>query len=175
MKGFAWLLTTVASIFAVGNCTAGEVLTADPVCNGARWVGPAERGAGANAVVEVGAGVYNGDVGVIVGLDRAAGQLTVRYDDRDAVYELDQLGELEHAFAMTVHKSQGSEYDAVILPLWTVPARLCSRNLLYTAVTRAKRLLVIVGSSEVLAEMARTNSAHKRYGALRQRIRALCR
>lgn len=124
--------------------------------------------------LEPGTGVYNGDVGVVTLIDRAAGLMTVRFDDRDADYELEQLSELEHAFAMTVHKSQGSEYDAVILPLWNVPERLRSRNLLYTAVTRAKKLLVIVGREELVGEMIAANTAHKRYGALRQRIRSLC-
>ena len=124
--------------------------------------------------LEPGTGVYNGDVGVILNIDRAAGLLTVRFDDRDADYEIEQLTELEHAFAMTVHKSQGSEYEAVVLPLWNVPQRLCSRNLLYTAVTRAKRLLVIVGREELVAQMIAANTAHRRYGALRQRIRSLC-
>lgn len=124
--------------------------------------------------LEPGTGVYNGDVGEIVALDRAAQSLTVRYDDRDADYGFDQLSELEHAFAMTVHKSQGSEYEAVILPLWGVPQRLCSRNLLYTAVTRARRLLVVVGREELFAQMVAAGAAHRRYGALRQRIRGLC-
>lgn len=124
--------------------------------------------------MEPGAGVYNGDVGEIVALDRAAQTLTVRFDDRMVDYGFDQLSELEHAFAMTVHKSQGSEYEAVILPLWAVPQKLCSRNLLYTAVTRARRLLVIVGRAELVAQMVAAEKAHRRYGALRQRIRELC-
>lgn len=123
---------------------------------------------------EVGTGVYNGDTGEIVFLDPAARVLTVRFDDREAEYPFDQLGELEHAYAVTAHKSQGSEYEAVIIPVYAAPERLLSRNLLYTAVTRAKRLLVLVGREEMVAQMVATPNRNKRYCGLKSRVRELC-
>lgn len=123
---------------------------------------------------EAGAGVYNGDTGVITLLDRASGMLVVRFDDREAEYSFDDINELEHAYAMTVHKAQGSEYRVVVIPLFSAPKRLLSRNLLYTAVTRAKELLVIVGREEMIHEMIAQGKKNRRYSALRMRIRELC-
>lgn len=124
---------------------------------------------------EVGTGVYNGDTGEIVQLDPAARLLTVRFDDREAEYPFEQLGELEHAYAVTAHKSQGSEFDAVIIPVYAAPERLLSRNLLYTAVTRAKRLLVLVGREEMVQQMIATPNRNRRYCGLKTRVRELCR
>lgn len=125
--------------------------------------------------VETGTGVYNGDTGTIVLCDRAARLLIVRFDDREADYAFDELGELEHAYAITAHKSQGSEYAAVIIPAYSAPQRLLSRNLLYTAVTRAKRLLVMVGREEMVRQMVDTPNASRRYSALKWRLRELMR
>ncbi len=119
---------------------------------------------------EVGTGVFNGDTGVIAYLDPAARVLVVRYDDREADYTFDELNQLEHAYAITVHKSQGSEYPAVILPLFAAPQRLLTRSMLYTAVTRAKRLLVVVGREELVQQMLETNRRNRRVSALRMRI-----
>ena len=95
---------------------------------------------------EDGEGVFNGDIGYIQAVDRRARALTVAFDDgRVADYDESLLDDLELAYCMSVHKSQGSEFDAVVLPLVSGPPMLMTRNLLYTAVTRAKRLVVIVG------------------------------
>lgn len=123
---------------------------------------------------ETGTGVYNGDAGVIVLIDRAARMMIVRFDDREADYDFDDLSELEHAYAITAHKAQGSEFSAVVIPVFSVPQRLLSRNLLYTAVTRAKKLLVMVGREETVRQMAASADAHRRYSALRHRVRELC-
>ena len=123
---------------------------------------------------ETGTGVYNGDTGEIVLLDRNARILIVRFDDREADYAFDDLTELEHAYAITAHKSQGSEYAAVIIPVFSAPQRLLSRNLLYTAVTRAKRLLVMVGREDMVAQMVGCANAGRRYSGLKSRLRELC-
>ena len=116
----------------------------------------------------MGAGIFNGDVGRIQTIDPASETLTVLFDDRLAEYDFTQLGELEPAYAMTVHKSQGSEYDCVVLPLYDVPTKLRYRNLLYTAVTRAKKLLVVVGDESVWLEMAANDKKTLRYTFLKQ-------
>ena len=120
---------------------------------------------------ETGTGVYNGDTGVIILLDCSARLLIVRFDDREADYSFDELRELEHAYAITAHKSQGSEYAAVIIPVFSAPQRLLSRNLLYTAVTRAKKLLVMVGREETVCQMVQCANANRRYSALKFRLR----
>lgn len=119
---------------------------------------------------EVGTGVFNGDTGNIVFIDNAAGTLVVRYDDKEADYTIDEINQLEHAYAITVHKSQGSEYPAVIIPLFAAPSRLLTRSMLYTAVTRAKKLLVIAGREEIVRQMVDTNKKNKRFSALKYRI-----
>lgn len=117
---------------------------------------------------EYGTGVFNGDVGFITDIDRRGGILTVRYDDRTVTYFSEDLSQLEQAYAVTVHKSQGSEYDCVILPLFDIPSRLRYRNLLYTAVTRAKKLLVVVGDEGIWAEMTANNKKTLRYTLLKE-------
>ena len=117
-----------------------------------------------------GAGVFNGDVGVIREIDRNKETVTVVYDDREADYDFTQLGELEPAFAMTVHKSQGSEYRAVILTAWGGSTYLLSRSVLYTAVTRAKELLILVGREETVAAMTANARKNKRYTGLKLRL-----
>ena len=89
------------------------------------------------------------------------------YDDKEAVYSLESLNELEHAYAMTVHKSQGNEFPAVVIPVMGVVPQLCYRNLLYTAVTRAKKLMIMVGSESQIEEMVRNNTRTRRYSALK--------
>ncbi len=117
---------------------------------------------------EYGTGVFNGDVGFICDIDVRGGILKVRYDDRVVIYYNEEIGQLELAYAVTVHKSQGSEYDCVVLPLFDVPAKLKYRNLLYTAVTRAKKLLVAVGNEEIWLQMAANNKKTLRYTMLKQ-------
>lgn len=120
----------------------------------------------------MGEGVFNGDMGVITEIDKAAGCVRVRVDDRDVVYDFDKAGsELEHAYAVTVHKSQGNEFSAVIIPLYHSPKQLCYRNLLYTGVTRAKKLLIVAGQRSVLEEMVENDRKTRRYTALKYFLR----
>ena len=126
-----------------------------------------------SSTAEVGAGIFNGDTGVITLIDRAEKVLVVRYDDdKDAAYSFDDLFQLEPAYAITAHKAQGSEYEAVIIPVFQAPARLLTRSILYTAVTRAKRLLVLVGQVSIVQQMVETNQKNRRYSALKHRLRA---
>jgi len=119
---------------------------------------------------EFGNGVFNGDVGFITDIDARAGVLKVRYDDRVATYFSEDFSQLELAYAITVHKSQGSEYDYVIIPLVEVPAKLKYRNLLYTAVTRAKKMLIAVGDERIWQEMADNDKKTLRYTLLKSFI-----
>lgn len=115
-----------------------------------------------------GTGVFNGDIGIIESIDRISSTLTVVFDDdRKAIYTFDGVSELEHAYAMTVHKSQGNEFNAVIMPVYSVVPNLCYRNLLYTAVTRAKKLMILVGTKDVIESMTMNDSKMKRYSALK--------
>lgn len=116
---------------------------------------------------EYGTGVFNGDVGYITDIDIRGGIVSVRFDDRTATYFSEDLSQLELAYAVTVHKSQGSEYDYVIIPLMDVPSKLKYRNLLYTAVTRAKKMLIAVGSETVWEQMAANDRKTLRYTCLR--------
>lgn len=118
----------------------------------------------------LGAGVFNGDVGTVTAIDLQAQTLTAVFDDREAVYDFGDLGELEPAYAVTVHKSQGSEYRAVVLCLWGGHPNLLSRSVLYTAVTRARELLVIVGRREVIAAMTENAKRSRRYSGLKLRL-----
>lgn len=116
---------------------------------------------------EEGTGVFNGDIGTVKKIDKANGCLAVCFDDKEAVYSTDNLQELEHAYAITVHKSQGNEFNAVVIPVMGVVPQLCYRNLLYTAVTRAKKLMVMVGSEKQIRDMVENNTRSKRYSALK--------
>ena len=117
-----------------------------------------------------GLGVYNGDIGTIAGIDPDAETLTVDFDGRLAVYGFESLPELEHAWAMTVHKAQGSEYRAVILALTPSAPMLMTRDVLYTAVTRAKELLILVGDDAAAYQMIDNYRQSRRYTALRVRL-----
>lgn len=114
-----------------------------------------------------GTGVFNGDIGVLEKISAREQVLTVRYDDRVAQYTYDQAQELELAYATTVHKSQGSEFHTVVLPLYRQPPQLCYRNLLYTAVTRAKSLLIVAGSRETMETMVNNSREMLRYTGLK--------
>ena len=118
----------------------------------------------------VGTGIFNGDVGIIRSIDTAAEQLTVVFDDRQAEYDFSQLNELEPAYAMTVHKSQGSEYRAVVLAAWGGSAFLLNRSVLYTAITRARELLIIVGREETVYAMTQNAKVGRRYTGLKLRL-----
>ncbi len=122
-----------------------------------------------------GSGVFNGDIGTVLEIRKKDGIMLIRFDDRLAEYELSELSELEHAFCMTVHKSQGSEYPAVVLAASPAPKNLMTRRILYTAITRARDLLVAVGSESALRTMVANNLRSKRYTALKFRIEDLCR
>jgi len=117
-----------------------------------------------------GSGVFNGDVGVITDIDFERETLTVDFEDKLVTYLFEHLPELEPAFAMTVHKAQGSEYHAVILAMTAAAPQLLTRGVLYTAMTRAKNLLVIVGSPEVMAKMVHNDRRQRRYSGLRARL-----
>ncbi|MFE2287611.1 ATP-dependent RecD-like DNA helicase [Streptomyces sp. NPDC059443] len=116
-------------------------------------------------------GVFNGTVGVVTALDLDEQRLTVRTDeDEEVEYEFGELDELAHAYAVTIHRSQGSEYPAVVIPVTTGAWMMLQRNLLYTAVTRAKKLVVLVGSRKALGQAVRTVSAGRRYTAVAPRL-----
>ena len=118
----------------------------------------------------IGSGVFNGDVGIIQAVDPAQEMLTVLFDDRVVEYDFTQLGELEPAYAMTVHKSQGSEYRAVILSAWNSSSYLLNRSILYTAITRAQEILIIVGREDTVAAMVNNAKTGRRYTGLKLRL-----
>lgn len=122
----------------------------------------------------VGAGVFNGDVGMIEAIDPENESVSVIFDDRTVAYDYTELGELEFAYAMTVHKSQGSEYRAVVLSAWNGSAYLLNRSVLYTAITRAKELLVIVGREATVATMTENAKVGRRYTGLKLRLQEKC-
>ncbi len=127
-----------------------------------------------NITEESGTGVFNGDMGIIKEINLFAEQATVEFDEGRLVeYSFGQLEELELAYAITIHKSQGSEYPAVIMPLLTGPRMLFNRNLLYTAVTRAKSCVLIVGSEDTVQQMIDNESEQRRYSSLAECIRGL--
>jgi exodeoxyribonuclease V alpha subunit len=114
--------------------------------------------------------VYNGDLGVVSRIDMQEGELHVDFDSREVTYGLGELDELVLAYATTIHKSQGSEYPAVVIPLTTQHYPMLQRNLVYTGVTRGKRLVVLVGQRKALAIAVKTARARKRWSKLRERL-----
>ena len=122
-------------------------------------------------LTESGTGIFNGDCGVIRQINTYAETMTIDFDEGKLVdYPFSQLDELELAYAVTIHKSQGSEYPAVVLPLLAGPPLLLNRNLLYTAVTRAKSTVCILGSSQTLLNMVENEEQLRRYTGLKDRI-----
>lgn len=122
--------------------------------------------------VDSGMGVFNGDVGIIDRINLFLSEITVKFDDEKYVtYSFKEVDELEHAYAVTVHKSQGSEYPAVVLPLLEGPRMLMNRNILYTAVTRARKCICIVGDDRVFYEMVSNENEQRRYSSLALRIK----
>ena len=119
---------------------------------------------------EVGTGIFNGDVGIIRAIDTGTETLTIVFDEREADYDFTQLNELEPAYAMTVHKSQGSEYRAVVLTCWNGSPYLLSRSILYTAITRARELLILVGREETVGVMVENAKKNRRYSGLKLRL-----
>ncbi len=118
----------------------------------------------------IGAGMFNGDVGTVTSIDTDSELLSVLFDDRTATYDFTELNELEPAYAITVHKSQGSEYRAVVLSAWNGSAYLLNRSVLYTGITRAKTLLVIVGREETVSTMTQNARTVRRYTGLKLRL-----
>ena len=117
-----------------------------------------------------GAGIFNGDIGILKAIDPEEQTLTVDFDGRLASYEPEMLEDLEHAWALTVHKAQGCEYRAVVLALSDTGRRLLTRMVLYTAVTRARELLILVGSDRTAFQMIDNVAPTRRYNALRVRL-----
>ena len=117
-----------------------------------------------------GHGIFNGDIGVIEAIDYAEQCMEISFDDRRTMYDFSMLDELEHAYAVTVHKSQGSEYPIVIIPMCTAAPMLLTRNLLYTAVTRAQNMVILVGRVDVVETMVNNNRQSMRYTGLARRL-----
>jgi exodeoxyribonuclease V alpha subunit len=117
-----------------------------------------------------GTGVFNGDIGVVKAINKPGSCMEIEFDDRHTVYDFSLLEDIEHAWAVTVHKSQGSEYPIVILPAFGAPAMLLTRNLLYTAVTRAQKMVIIVGREDIVAAMVANNRMALRYTGLAEKI-----
>ncbi len=117
-----------------------------------------------------GTGIFNGDIGIITSIDTYTETMTVVFDEKQVDYDFAQLGELEPAYALTVHKSQGSEYRAVVMPVWNGSPYLLSRSVLYTAITRAREMIVLVGREEVVAAMTENAKKNRRYTGLKLRL-----
>ena len=116
---------------------------------------------------EKGSGIFNGDIGIIRSVDRFSQNVTIDFEGRVAIYISEMLRRLEHAYAITIHKSQGSEYDAVIIPITAFTHNLLYRNLLYTGVTRAKKMIIVIGTKELVKTMVDNNRKMLRYSLLR--------
>ena len=116
---------------------------------------------------EKGSGIFNGDIGIIRSVDRFSQNVTIDFEGRVAIYTSEMLRRLEHAYAITIHKSQGSEYDAVIIPITAFTHTLLYRNLLYTGVTRAKKMIIVIGTKELVKTMVDNNRKMLRYSLLR--------
>ena len=115
-----------------------------------------------------GSGIFNGDIGFIMDIDFKEQYMDIAFDDRNVIYDFSYLDELEHAYAITVHKSQGSEYPIVIIPAYRAPEMLLMRNMLYTAVTRAQNMVIIVGEKEVVQKMVDNDRQSLRYTGLKK-------
>ena len=131
------------------------------------WTKKNDRG----MAIEQGSGVFNGDTGIVMEIVPFNKSMTVRFEDgRYVEYSFDDLDELELAYSITVHKAQGSEYPAVIIPMYAGPRMLMNRNILYTAITRARKCVCLVGEEEIFRLMADNVSESKRYSSLTDRI-----
>jgi exodeoxyribonuclease V alpha subunit len=127
-----------------------------------------------NLPIQTGQGVFNGDIGIIREINEYASMMQIEFDEGKRVnYRFEELDELELAYAITIHKSQGSEYPAVVIPLLGVPGLLTYRNLLYTAVTRAKKCVTILGSDAIVEHMILGENKQKRYTGLCYRIQEM--
>ena len=117
-----------------------------------------------------GMGIFNGDIGAILSIDIKNRYMEISFDERTVRYEFSLLEDIEHAYAITVHKSQGSEYPIVIIPMYSAPPMLLTRNLLYTAVTRAQKMVILVGKRGVVDTMVENNRQTLRYTGLERRL-----
>ncbi len=117
-----------------------------------------------------GFGIFNGDIGIVKDIDRGEQYMLIAFDDRSVVYDFSLLDDIDHAYAITVHKSQGSEYPIVIIPMYACPPMLMTRNLLYTAVTRAEKMVILVGREEYVKKMVENNRQSMRYTGLAKRL-----
>ena len=118
-----------------------------------------------------GYGIFNGDIGVIQHIDIQNSYMEILFDDKVVNYDLTLLDDIEHSYAITVHKSQGSEYGVVIIPMCSAAHMLHTRNLLYTAVTRAQKMVILVGRSDIIKLMVDNDHQSMRYTGLAQRLR----
>ena len=116
--------------------------------------------------------VFNGDIGRLTGIDEVEQEVVVRFDDRPVKYDFNELDELHLSYATTVHKSQGSEYPVVVMPIHTQHYVMLQRNLLYTAITRSRKLVVLVGTQKALAIAVKNVDARRRVTLLKQRLQA---
>jgi exodeoxyribonuclease V alpha subunit len=116
--------------------------------------------------------VFNGDIGQVVHINPAEREATIRFDRREVVYDYGELDEISLAYAITIHKSQGSEFPAVVIPLAMQQYLLLQRNLVYTGITRGKKLVVVIGQKKALALAVRNNRTQARYSGLLARMRA---
>jgi exodeoxyribonuclease V alpha subunit len=114
--------------------------------------------------------VYNGDTGIIKHIDKEEGEMVITFDGRDILYDVNELDEIVLSYAMTIHKSQGSEYPAVIIPLMTQHYTMLQKNLVYTAITRGKSLVILVGQKKALAIAVKNNKAARRWSMLESRL-----
>ena len=119
---------------------------------------------------EQGTGIFNGDIGRIVSINSMDKLAVIDFDGRNAVFTFDQLPQIELAYAITVHKSQGCEFEIVIIPIMDGFSKLSYRSLLYTAVTRAKKMLIIIGQEEEIQKMVDNNSSARRYTCLKKML-----
>ncbi|TCK93372.1 exodeoxyribonuclease V alpha subunit [Natranaerovirga hydrolytica] len=127
-----------------------------------------------NYVIEEGTGIYNGDMGLIQEINHYSEKVTVLFEDgKQVAYEFNQLDELELAYSITIHKSQGSEYPIIIIPILNGPSMLLNRNLLYTAVTRAKKYVILIGDDKTIQKMIQNEREARRYSSLQIRIKEL--
>ena len=117
-----------------------------------------------------GNGIFNGDIGTIVSIEVSDGYMEMLFDDKKVIYDISMLDDIEHAYAITVHKSQGSEYPIVVMPMCSAAYMLHTRNLLYTAVTRAQKMVVLVGREDIISEMVNNNHQTLRYTGLARRL-----
>ena len=120
-----------------------------------------------------GNGIFNGDIGTIEEINPADSEMVILFDDRRVHYEFSFLEDLEHAYAITVHKSQGSEYPMVIIPMCSAPHILLTRNLLYTAITRAEKRVILVGKEDIIREMVSNSRQTERYTGLSSILKEL--